>query len=99
MLVAHLLRHITLERVVRKANRLLEGKSFVLTGTLTAFSRDKAVELIRERGGKISSAVSKDTSFVVAGTSPGSKYDKALELGVPILSEEEFRLFLARKSL
>lgn len=66
------------------------GKTFVLTGSLTHFSRDEATSLIKERGGKVSGSVSKNTDYVVVGEEPGSKYEKAKELGVPILSEKEF---------
>jgi DNA ligase (NAD+) len=71
--------------------RTLDGLSIVVTGTLTGFSRDEAKEAIVARGGKAASSVSKKTAFVVAGDSPGSKYDKATELGVPILDEAGFR--------
>ena len=67
----------------------LEGKIFVLTGTLTRH-RIKVEELIKSHGGKISSTVSKKTSYVLAGESPGSKYDKAQMLGVKIITEQEF---------
>ena len=67
--------------------RPLEGVTVVLTGGLDAFSRDSATEAIQLRGGKVSGSVSKKTSFVVAGEAPGSKYDKALALGVPVLDE------------
>ena len=72
----------------------LEGKTFVLTGTLTVYDRDTASELIRERGGKVSSFVSKNTHYVVAGESAGSKLEKAESLGVTVLSEEEFASML-----
>jgi DNA ligase (NAD+) len=61
---------------------------------MTAFSRDEAREAIVLRGGKASGSVSKKTAFVVVGDSPGSKYDKAVELGVPVLDEDGFRLLL-----
>src|SRR3954466_11094423 len=74
--------------------RTLEGLSIVVTGSLTVFSRDDAKEAIVARGGKAASSVSKKTAYVVAGDSPGSKYDKAVELGVPILDEDGFRRLL-----
>lgn len=75
--------------------RTLEGLSIVVTGSLPGFSRDEAKEAIIARGGKAASSVSKKTAFVVAGDAPGSKYDKAVELGVPILDEDGFRQLLA----
>lgn len=68
----------------------LSGKQFVLTGTLENYSRKGAQELIEKLGGKVSSSVSSKTDFVVAGAKPGSKYNKAVSLNIPILSEEEF---------
>ncbi|MCX2933961.1 NAD-dependent DNA ligase LigA [Mycobacterium sp. CVI_P3] len=73
----------------------LQGLSIVVTGSLPGFSRDEAKEAIIARGGKAVGSVSKKTSFVVAGDSPGSKYDKAVELGIPILDEDGFRKLLA----
>lgn len=75
--------------------RTLEGLSIVVTGSLPGFSRDQAKEAIISRGGKAASSVSKKTAYVVAGDAPGSKYDKAVELGVPILDEDGFRALLA----
>jgi DNA ligase (NAD+) len=75
--------------------RTLEGLSIVVTGSLPGFSRDQAKEAIIARGGKAASSVSKKTAYVVAGDAPGSKYDKAVELGVPILDEDGFRTLLA----
>jgi DNA ligase (NAD+) len=72
----------------------LTGLTIVVTGSLAGFSRDEAREAIIIRGGKAAGSVSKKTSFVVAGDSPGSKYDKAVELGVPILDEDGFRALL-----
>ena len=69
----------------------LTGKTFVLTGELLSFTRDEAKDMIRKAGGDISSSVSKKTDYVVAGENPGSKYQKASELGVKIINEEEFK--------
>ena len=71
--------------------RTLEGMSIVVTGSLTGFSRDDAKEAIVARGGKAAGSVSKKTAYLVAGDSPGRKYDKAVELGVPILDEDGFQ--------
>ncbi|MBV9351987.1 MAG: NAD-dependent DNA ligase LigA [Mycobacterium sp.] len=76
--------------------RTLEGLTIVVTGSLTGFSRDDAKEAIVARGGKAAGSVSKKTNYVIAGDSPGSKYDKAVELGVPILDEDGFRKLLAQ---
>ena len=74
--------------------RTLEGLTIVVTGSLTGFSRDDAKEAIVTRGGKAAGSVSKKTAYVVAGDSPGSKYDKAIELGVPSLDEDGCRRLL-----
>lgn len=75
--------------------RTLEGLTVVVTGSLAGFSRDDAKEAILARGGKAAGSVSKKTDYVVAGDAPGSKYDKAVELGVPVLDEDGFRQLLA----
>ncbi|HEY1179004.1 MAG TPA: NAD-dependent DNA ligase LigA [Phytomonospora sp.] len=74
----------------------LEGVTVVLTGTLEQYSRDGATESVQAAGGKMSGSVSKKTSFVVVGESPGSKYDKALKLGVPVLDEAGFAALLTQ---
>ncbi|SEF37075.1 DNA ligase (NAD+) [Amycolatopsis pretoriensis] len=74
--------------------RNLEGMSIVVTGSLDGFSRDEAKEVIMARGGKAAGSVSKKTAFVVVGDSPGSKYDKAVQLKVPVLDEGGFRVLL-----
>jgi DNA ligase (NAD+) len=74
--------------------RTLEGVTVVVTGSLPNFSRDEAKEAILARGGKAAGSVSKNTSFLVAGESAGSKLDKAIELGVPVLDEDGFRTLL-----
>jgi len=75
--------------------RPLAGVTVVLTGTLPDLTRDEASEEITGRGGKVASSVSKKTDFVVAGDNAGSKYDKALSLGVPVLDEAGLRVLLA----
>lgn len=72
-----------------RTNELIENKTFVLTGTLS-ISRDEAKRLIIENGGDVTSSVSKNTDALIVGTSPGSKYEKAIKLGVPIWNEDEF---------
>ncbi len=75
---------------VERISDVLKGKTLVLTGTLRNMTRDEAQELIKSMGGKPSSSVSKNTSYVIAGENPGSKLDKAQDLGVIILTEDEF---------
>lgn len=74
-----------------KIAQILAGKQFVLTGTLKYFTRTQAKEIISELGGRVTGSVSKKTNYVVAGEDPGSKYQKAQKLGVPIINEEEFK--------
>jgi DNA ligase (NAD+) len=80
----------------RAAARLLAGVSVVITGTLEGMNRDEAGEAVRAAGGKVTASVSKKTNFVVAGENAGSKYDKAVELGVPVLDEAAFAVLLAQ---
>jgi DNA ligase (NAD+) len=74
----------------------LTGKTFVVTGTLSRYSRDEIEDLIKSLGGKAAGSVSKKTDYVVAGEKAGSKLDKARELGVPVLSEEQFDQLIGR---
>lgn len=73
----------------------LAGKSFVLTGTLIDFTRDQAKDLIKQKGGKIHSSITKDTTYLVVGESAGSKLKKAQELGITTLTETEFKKLLS----
>jgi DNA ligase (NAD+) len=86
----------TAEKRVVKSQKFA-GKSFVFTGGLANRSREAAAELVQQHGGKISGSVSKKTDYVVVGTDPGSKYDKAKELNVTILTESEFDKLLNAK--
>ena len=86
----------TEERKARRDSRLA-GKTFVFTGALAHRSREQAEELVVSHGGKVASSVSKKTDYVVVGTEPGSKYDKAKSLGVTILDEAQFEKLLASK--
>jgi len=81
--------HPTMEKREVKSAKFA-GKAFVFTGGLANRSREEAVEIVMQHGGKISSSVSKKTDYVVVGTDPGSKHDKAKALGVPVLTEKEF---------
>ena len=95
-LIKRLLKHIKIqENIKTKGNPLYKGLpfvgiTFVLTGTMESMSRDEAKAKIRSLGGNVSSSVSKNTDYVVAGDSPGSKYDEAEKLGVKIIDEKEF---------
>lgn len=77
-----------------KEDLVFSGLTFVLTGTLPTLSRQEAKELIEIHGGKVTSSVSKNTSYLLRGEKPGSKLDKATEIGIPILGEEQFRSLL-----
>ena len=81
---------VNMESIRTQVDDRFKGMTFVLTGTLTRFDRKTAQTLIEERGGKASGSVSKKTTYVVAGEAAGSKLTKAQELGIPVLSEDEF---------
>ena len=81
---------VNTEYISTKTSEMLEGKTFVVTGTLPSLSRDEAEKLIADNGGKAASSVSKKTSYVLAGEKAGSKLDKAKTLGIPVITEQEF---------
>lgn len=82
---------IELEKLeLEAAKQPFSGLTFVLTGELKNFSRERAKEKIRELGGNAGSSISKNTNYVIIGENPGSKYDKAKKLGVKILNEQKF---------
>jgi DNA ligase (NAD+) len=78
-----------------KGKGKLAGKTFVFTGALKTFGRDEARNLVESLGGMTASSLSKKVDFVVVGEDPGSKIDKAKELGIKILSEEEFKKLIS----
>jgi len=80
--------------VISKKSAKLMGKIFVLTGALSSLTRGEAKDRIRELGGDTSSAVSKNTDYLVAGEEPGSKYKKALKLKIKIINEKQFTKML-----
>ena len=75
-------------------NHSFQGKTFVLTGSLQELTRSQAQDLIKERGGKVTSSVTKQTDYLVCGDEPGSKFDKAMDLGITILDEQAFKKLL-----
>jgi DNA ligase (NAD+) len=89
-LVSNILKYVTIKKEDSVSNKPLVGKLFVFTGSLPTLDREKAQAMVRENGGDVSSSVSKKTTYVIAGEEAGSKLDKARELGVQIISEEEF---------
>lgn len=88
-LIIKLLKYVRIEKSESSSN-VLDGKVFVVTGTLENWGRDEIKDVIRQNGGVVSSSVSKKTDYVLAGESPGSKKDKAEDLGIVILSESDF---------
>ena len=93
LLLAHGV-HPQKARTRKISGHVFSGKTFVLTGALDHFTREEAADLIKERGGKVAGSVSKKTDYVLVGHDPGSKYEKAKELEIKILSEQQFRKLL-----
>jgi DNA ligase (NAD+) len=86
---------LTLRATKRKATGKLAGKTFVLTGTLPSYGREEAKRIIEEHGGRVASGVSRNVDLVLAGGDAGSKLKKARELGIRVLSEDEFMNMIA----
>ena len=97
-LVERLSKFLQFKGVKKVRGTALAGKTFVITGTLANYSRDAAKKLIEDAGGKVSGSVSKKTDYVVAGDDPGSKLDKAKELGVKVIGEKELEELVSLKS-
>lgn len=89
-LLVRLTKHLKVQKVVAPAKGPLTGQTVVVTGTLPTLSREEAEALVRRAGGKASGSVSTKTSFVLAGENPGSKFDKAKQLGILVITEKEF---------
>ena len=77
------------EEKIKNVDSKLSGKTFVLTGTLQQSNRQEAVNLIEKKGGSVTTSISKNTDYLVAGENPGSKFQKATSLGVPVMTEKE----------
>ncbi len=87
---------LTLTGEKKEKGTKLAGKTFVLTGTLERYSRDEAKKMIEDAGGRVSGSVSKKTDYVVAGSDAGSKLDKARELGVAVIGEDEMESLVGK---
>ena len=87
---------IKTQEVVKSENMPLKGEKFVFTGGLQSLSRPDASDVVKQKGGIVSSSVSRDTDYVVVGEKPGSKFEKAKKLGLKILDEEEFRKLVGK---
>ena len=85
------------EEAEQAESKPLAGLTFVITGTLPTLTREEATHLIEENGGKVTNSVSRKTSYLILGAEPGSKYIKAVELGVPILDENQLKKLLEAK--
>jgi DNA ligase (NAD+) len=89
-LLKKILNHVQVEKINKIDNPKVLGKTFVFTGTMPGLDRDEAKLMVRKLGGEVSNTVSKNTNYVVSGESAGSKLDKAKELGIPILDQDQF---------
>jgi len=90
------LRKLGVRMEYEKKHGKLAGLTFVFTGSLKDFTREEAKEMVEEEGGKVASTVSRNVDYVVVGEKPGSKYEKAKELGIKIINEEEFKKLLGK---
>ena len=85
-----------INKTVKTSKGELNGKTFVLTGTLSSFTRQEATNLIEKSGGIVTTSVSKNTDYILFGESPGSKLEKGKKLGVELLSEKDFQILTNR---
>ena len=85
-----------ISQIAEKESANLAGKTFVITGTLNNMTRKEAEDLIKKHSGKTTSSVTKKTNYLLMGENPGSKYNKAIDLGVIILNEDEFSKLISK---
>jgi DNA ligase (NAD+) len=86
---------LTLQASRKRAEGTLARKTFVLTGSLSSYTREQARHIIESLGGRVASSVGKTVDFVLAGEEAGSKLQKARQLGIPVISEEQFRRMIS----
>ena len=87
---------LRLNEVVKTSSGKLNGKTFVMTGTLNSLTRQEATNLIEKSGGIVTTSVSKNTDYILFGESPGSKLEKGKKIGVDLLSEEDFQILTSK---
>jgi NAD-dependent DNA ligase (contains BRCT domain type II) len=92
--IDNLLQELTIKDFIVSEFSHLDGKRIVITGSFNEFSREEIKDIIKEKGGIPSSGVSANTDFVILGENPGSKYKKAMELGIELVTEDEIKNFL-----
>jgi DNA ligase (NAD+) len=85
-----------IKEVIKSSSGKLNGKTFVLTGTLSSLTRQEATNIIEKSGGIVTTSVSKNTDYILFGESPGSKLEKGKKLGVELLGEKDFQLLTSK---
>lgn len=86
------------QQAEKSERQSLSGKTFVLTGTLPSYTREEATKIIEREGGKVTSSVTKKTDYVLVGEQPGSKAEKAKKLGIPMLTEAEWKTLIGENT-